>query len=101
VNMLRAHSIIPASTSDALGLLTFVETVRALRCSRSKLHRILSGRVAGLPPLPVFYLGRRGYVRQEQLHAWICSLEDRERERMYASGCFGVWDDDLEHIAGA
>jgi hypothetical protein len=36
-----------------------------------------------------------------KLLAWIRSLEDCERERMYASGYFGVPDEDLEYIAGA
>jgi hypothetical protein len=102
MNVIRAHSI-PQSSADVppLALLTIAEAARELRCSRTHLNRILCGRVADLSPLPVFHIGRSAYIRNSQLQAWVRSLEDRERENRYASGCFGVRDEDWESIAGA
>jgi AraC-like DNA-binding protein len=103
MNIIHAHSTMPAaSLSDAapLALLTINEVARELRCSRAHLYNVLSGKVESLPPLPVFHIGRRTYIRRAQLQAWVSSLEDREREGRYASGYFGVRDDHQESIAG-
>jgi hypothetical protein len=104
MNVIRAHSIIPAAShGDAAphALLTIMDAARELRCSKAHLYNILRGGVEGLPPLPVFHIGRRVFIRHNQLQAWIRSLEDRERENRYATGCFGLRDDDPEIIAGA
>jgi hypothetical protein len=86
---------------DSLGLLTLAEAARDLRCSRTHLHRILSGSVADLPPLPAFHIGRRAFIRRRMLQEWIASLEARELEARYAGGSFGLRDDEWESIAGA
>jgi hypothetical protein len=103
MNIIRAHSIIPAASSDAapLALLTISEAARELRCSRAHLYNVLAGKVESLPPLPVFHIGRKAYIRHNQLRAWIRLLEDREREGRYVSGFFGVRDDHGESIAGS
>ena len=95
----KAMAVSEADT--ALRLLTLAETARELRCSRAQLHHILSGRVADLPPLPVLRIGRRAFVRSCMLEMWVRELEVRERERNYASGCFGPREDQFEYIAGA
>lgn len=102
MSVIRAHSV-GASTFDAapFNLLTLIEAARELRCSRSFLYKIQAGRVGGLPPLPLFRIGRKAFIRRNQLEGWIRSLEDREREVNYASGCFGVRDDTWEEIGGA
>ena len=103
MSVIRAHSMLPpASPADAtLALLTIIEAARELRCSKAHLYNVLGGKIEGLPPLPVFHIGRKAYVRRAQLQAWVRSLEDREREGRYASGYFGLRDPDWESIAGA
>jgi hypothetical protein len=86
---------------ESLRLLTLAEAARELRCSRAHLGRILGGRVADLPPLPVFHIGRRAFIRYHKLQGWVAGLEARERESSYAGGCFGLRDDEWELIAGA
>jgi len=93
------HAVPP--TPDSLDLLTLTETARELRCSRRQLHRILCGSVAALPPMPIFHIGRRSYIRRSMLEAWIKKLESREREDRYVTGFFGIRDDEFEFIAGA
>ncbi len=92
---LRVHDL---KQEEETVLLTLPEAARELRCSRSHLYRILSGKHHG-PPLPAFHLGRKVFIRKNQLQAWIRSLEDMERESRYASGFFGITD--MESIAGA
>jgi hypothetical protein len=99
--MIRAHSILAAEPPAPLGVLTMVEAARELRCSRAHIYNILRGEVEGLPPLPVFHMGRTARIRMNQLQAWVRSLEDRERENRYSSGNFGIRDEDLELFAGA
>jgi hypothetical protein len=104
MTVIHAHSILPAaSPQDAarLALLTITEAARELRCSKAHLYNVLRGRVECLPPLPVFHIGRKAFIRRAQLQAWVRSLEDRERENRYASGCFGLRNDGWESIAGA
>jgi hypothetical protein len=84
-----------------LGLLTLDEAASELRCSRAYVHRILTGGVPDLPPLPVFHIGRRAFIGTAMLQRWIARLEAREREAYYASGFGGLRDDELECIAGA
>src|SRR5579862_7840920 len=101
MNVLNAHSIIPAAShSDAapLALLTIMEAAFELRCSKAHLYTIMRGGVEGLPPLPVFHIGRRVFIRQNQLQGWIRSLETRERENRYVSGNFGLRDHEWESM---
>ena len=86
---------------DSLRLLTLAEAARELRCSRAQLHNILAGKLPGMPPLPFFNIGRRVFIRRAMLRAWIRMLEARDREARYASGFFGLRDDEWESIAGA
>src|SRR5580704_2048652 len=97
MNIIHAHSTMPAaSLSDPapLALLTINEVARELRCSRAHLYNVLAGKVESLPPLPVFHIGRRAYIRRAQLQAWVRSLEDREREGRHVSGFFGLRNDE-------
>jgi hypothetical protein len=107
--MTHSHDIAQAvSPPDAfsaprvsLCVLTLPEAARELRCSRTQLYNILGGKFPGVPPLPVFHIGRRAFIRSAALRAWIRTLEAREREDRYASGFFGLRDNELEFIAGA
>jgi excisionase family DNA binding protein len=95
------HAILPSPASDTgAHVLTLSEAARELRCSKSHLYRILSGKITA-PPLPVFHIGRKALIRTPALHQWIGSLEAREREASYVSGNCGLRDDELEFIAGA
>ena len=102
MNVIRAHDLrTKAPANQSLGLLTLAETSRELRCSRKRLNDIMQGRVADLPPLPAFHIGSRPFIRRAQLCAWIRTLEDKERERAFATGNFGLRDEEWELIAGA
>jgi hypothetical protein len=92
---------LPDVSRDSLRVLTLHEAANELRCSLAQIYNIQNGRVAGLPPLPVFHIGRRSYIRVSKLKAWIEQLETSEREMSYASGFFGIRDDEFEFIAGA
>jgi hypothetical protein len=50
---------------------------RVLGCSVSHVSNILSGKVAGLPPIPHVRAGRLRLVRREILMQW---FQDREAE---------------------
>jgi hypothetical protein len=76
------------------------EAARELRCSKAHLYNAIGGRL-GPPPLPVFHIGRRAFIRRMQLESWIEALEARESESRYASGFFGLKNNELEFIAGA
>ena len=91
----------PSAPPSAMRILTLREAARELKCSRAQLYNILGGRVAGLPPLPVFHVGRRTLIRSSMLHAWVQTLEAREREGRTAGGTFGIRDDELEYTGGA
>jgi Helix-turn-helix domain len=93
--ILRAHDL------ETTRLLTLAEAAQELRCSKAHLYNVLSGKVKGLPPLPVFHIGRKAFIRHPQLQAWIRTLEDIERENRYATGDFGLRDEEWESIAGA
>jgi excisionase family DNA binding protein len=70
------------------GVLTVPEAARLLRCSKAHLHHIISGKVLGLPPLPVLRIGRRVLIRCESLLSWMEWLEGREAEMQRGSGSF-------------
>jgi hypothetical protein len=94
-------AIRPSAPPSAMQILTLREAARELKCSRAQLYNILGGRVAGLPPLPVFHVGRRTLIRSSMLHAWVQTLEAREREGRTAGGNFAIRDEEWETIAGA
>lgn len=70
-------------------ILTLTEVARELRCSKAHLHSIITGKVRGLPPLPVLRLGRRLLIRSDALMQWLLSLEAREVEDQRLTGLFG------------
>jgi hypothetical protein len=70
-------------------ILTLPEVACELRCSKAHLFNILSGKVRGVPPLPVLRLGRRLLVRHEVLTKWMLSIEAHEVEGQRLTGNFG------------
>ncbi len=66
--MIRAHDY-QGAAEPGLRVLTIPEAARELRCSRSHLCNLLSGKVSGMPPLPVFHVGRRAFIREPLLEA--------------------------------
>lgn len=102
MKVIRAHSlpVKPAPDLSALTVLTLAEAATELRCSRKRLSDVVHGRVAGLPPLPVFRIGRDTFIRRARLDAWIRMLEDIAFEDSYAIGPFGHGGD-WESIGGA
>jgi hypothetical protein len=57
------------------GVLTMSEVAIELRCSKAHLSHIINGKVADLPPLPVFRVGRRVLIRRVALLQWLWTLE--------------------------
>jgi hypothetical protein len=57
------------------GILTLSEAALQLRCSKAHLCNILSGKVSGLPVLPVMRIGRRVLIRSAALLDWMKTLE--------------------------
>jgi excisionase family DNA binding protein len=92
VTPLRFHDTARQAVSEDSALMTLPEAARELRCSKSHLYRLLSGKQGG-PRLPVFHIGRKSFVRKQQLHAWIRSLEDIERENASAGRFVGIRDE--------
>jgi hypothetical protein len=58
-------------------LLTIPEVARDLRCSSGHVYNVVSGRVAGVSPLPVITIGRRKLVRRSSLEQWKRANEHR------------------------
>jgi hypothetical protein len=56
---------------DDFGLLTLTALAELLHCSKAHVSNVISGRVAGCPPIPAVVLGRRKLVRYETLRSWI------------------------------
>ena len=52
-------------------VLTIAEVAAILRCSKNHVSRVLNGKVAGLPTLTHFVMGRRKLVRREWLSEWM------------------------------
>ena len=69
-------------------ILTLTEAAHELRCSKSHLHNISSGKIRDLSPVPVLRLGRRRLIRLDALQAWMRSLEIREIEGQRLTGLF-------------
>jgi len=59
----------PSNTTQAL--LTLTEVAQELRCSKAHISKLARGKVRGIPPLPVFRLGRRILVRRDALFQWL------------------------------
>jgi Helix-turn-helix domain len=73
----------PLSTNSVL---TVAEIAFELRCSKAHVHNIITGKVPGLPPLPVLRIGRRVLIRRDGLKAWMLSVEAREIEAQKING---------------
>ncbi len=52
-------------------LMTLPEVAALLHCSKAHVSNVISGAVAGCPPIPAVRLGRRTLVRRESLLTWI------------------------------
>ena len=58
-------------------ILTIAEVAAILRCSKAHVSNVLNGRVAGVPKLTHFAMGRRKLVRKEWLDHWMEENKDR------------------------
>ena len=58
-------------------ILTIAEIAAILRCSKAHVSNVLNGRVAGVPKLTHFAMGRRKLVRREWLEHWMEENKDR------------------------
>lgn len=58
-------------------ILTITEVAAILRCSKAHVSNVLNGRVAGVPKLTHFAMGRRKLVRKEWLEHWMEENKDR------------------------
>ena len=58
-------------------VLTIAEIAAILRCSKAHVSNVLNGRVAGVPKLTHFAMGRRKLVRREWLEHWMEENKDR------------------------
>ena len=56
--------------------LTLSEVAADLRCSKSHVCNLISGKVAGAPRLPVIVMGRRKLVRRSSLEEWLRAVEE-------------------------
>lgn len=57
--------------ADSQNILTIREVATILRCSKTHVANVLSGKVDGLPRLTHLNLGRRKLVRREWLDRWM------------------------------
>jgi len=51
-------------------ILTAKEVAEDLRCSKSHAHRLINGKVMGMPPIPHLALGRKKVVPRSALEQW-------------------------------
>jgi hypothetical protein len=51
-------------------VLTVAEVGAELRCSKAHVHNAISGKLAGVTPLPAIHMGRRKLVRRSALERW-------------------------------
>jgi excisionase family DNA binding protein len=56
-------------------VLTVPEVARELRCSKAHVHHLISGRVAGVRPLPSLWLGRRRLILRASFDEWVRANE--------------------------
>jgi excisionase family DNA binding protein len=52
-------------------VLTIKEVAEILRCSKTHVCNVISGKIRRLPPLPVVRIGRRAVVRRSALMEWL------------------------------
>jgi DNA-binding transcriptional regulator GbsR (MarR family) len=52
-------------------ILTIQDLTEILRCSKTHVSRVLSGKVPGVPKLTHLSVGRRKLVRREWLDEWL------------------------------
>ena len=60
----------PSMADSTDSILTIEQVAQELKCSKSHVYNIINGRVPGVKPLPVIYLGRKKLVRRAALEAW-------------------------------
>ena len=58
-------------TTNDNSILTINDVAAILRCSKTHVSHVLAGRVAGVPKLTHFLMGRRKLVRREWLYQWM------------------------------
>jgi excisionase family DNA binding protein len=56
---------------QAANILTINQVAEILHCSKTHVSNVLNGKIADLPPLPHFSMGRRKLIRREWLDAWL------------------------------
>jgi hypothetical protein len=66
-----SHADKHVSSLACFDLLTLPEVAALLHCSKAHVSNVISGAVAGCPPIPAVRLGRRTLVRRESLMTWI------------------------------
>jgi excisionase family DNA binding protein len=65
----------PIFVSAYHSVLTVPEVARELRCSKAHVHHLISGRVAGVRPLPSLWLGRRRLILRASFDEWVRANE--------------------------
>ena len=58
-------------------ILTVKEVADILRCSKTHVHKVIHGKVQGLPKLTHLTMGRRKLVRRDWLEQWLESNKTR------------------------
>jgi excisionase family DNA binding protein len=56
---------------NASNIFTVKEVAEILRCSKTHVANVLSGKVSGIPPLTHLSMGRRKLIRKEWLDHWL------------------------------
>lgn len=56
---------------NASNIFTVKEVAEILRCSKTHVANVFSGRVPGIPPLTHLNMGRRKLIRKEWLDHWL------------------------------
>ena len=57
--------------TETARILTIDQVAHILQCSKAHVSNALKGKVANVPALPHFSLGRRKLIRREWLDAWL------------------------------
>jgi hypothetical protein len=66
---------VPASPLSISRVLTIGEIACELRCSKAHVHHLISGKIAGLRPLPSLWLGRRRLILRASFEEWLRNSE--------------------------
>ena len=69
---------------SATPILTISEVAQVLRCSKARVHKALTGRIAGVPQLAHLSLGRRKLVPKSWFDQWL--EESRTKAGDHVSG---------------